>query len=210
MRFGPYFLLLAALGGPLLTSPFLPKAEAQAQPGTVQQFQKTEDSWSVALVNKDQYGLENLMSPTFIDIAASGAVNTRNQSIADTLAGLPQPLLSVEQKVVNVRVVSDVAIVEGTYVMRLKQEARTRDERGIYTHVYQRSHNTWSCVSAQRTAVVDELEGGRGKAVSAGGSGASSEKKSNAALPFHIPLLYRGPDIKNPPAPSAAMAAPPQ
>ncbi len=173
---------------------------AQAQPAAIQQFQHLEDTWSIALVNKDQYTLENLLSPTFVDISAAAAVNTRNQSIADTLAGLPKPLLSVEQKVVNVRVVSDVAIVEGTYVMRLRDSERTRDQRGIFTHVYQRSRNSWSCVSAQQTAVVDQMEG-KGRASSTGGapgetSGTPAAKKSSAALPFHIPLLYKGSEAK--------------
>ena len=178
-------------------------AEAQQSQTTVQQFQKLEDSWSIALVNKDQYALENLLLPTFIDIAASAAVSTRNQSIADTLAGLPEPLLSVEQKVVNVRVVSDVAVVEGTYMLRLKEDQKTRDERGIFTHVYQRSRNTWSCISAQRTAVVDELEGAKGKSEGGG-------KKSNAALPFHVPLLYKGAEAKTPQQPAPAPANPQQ
>ena len=170
------------------------------------QFQKIEDALSVALVQKDQYALENLLQPTFIDISAAAAVKTRNQSIADTLAGLPEPLLSVEQKVVNVRVVSDVAVVEGTYVLRLKEDQRTRDERGIFTHVYQRSRNSWSCVSAQRTAVVDELEGGKGKA----SAGSATEKKSNAALPFHIPLLYKGAEAKTPVPTPTTTPNPPQ
>lgn len=199
MRFAPFIAFTAALW---LSLPF--SSVAQTQPPVVQQFQKTEDSWSIALVNKDQYALENLFAPTFIDISAAAAVSTRNQAIADALAGLPEPLISVEQKVVNVRVVSDVAIVEGTYVLRLKEGEHTRDERGIFTHVYQRLRNTWSCVSAQRTAVVDQLEGGKGR-----GAGTSGEKKSNAALPFHIPLVYKGSESKNPPsAPAPAPPAP--
>ncbi|WP_158615384.1 DUF4440 domain-containing protein [Acidipila sp. EB88] len=163
------------------------QAAAQVAQSPVLQFQKLEDAWSVALANKDQFGLENLLLPTFIDISASGAVLTRNQAIADTLNGLPEPLLSVEQKVVNVRVVSDVAVVQGTYILRLKDDQKTRDERGIFTHVYQRSRNTWACISAQRTAVVDQIEGAKGRATAA-----EPQRKSNAAQPFHIPLLYKG------------------
>lgn len=178
----------------------------QAQQGqvTVESFQKLEDAWSVALVNKDQFAMENLFLPTFIDVSAKAQVNTRNQLIADTIAGLPEPLLSVEQKVVNVRVVSDMAVVEGTYILRMKEEQRTRDERGIFTHVYQRSRNNWSCISSQRTAVVDQLENAKGNraAAAAGDPG----KKSNAALPFHIPLIYGG---KTSTAPAATAATPP-
>ncbi len=173
------------------------------QPPAVRQFQTLEDRWSVALANKDQFALENLLSPTYIDISASAQVTTRNQFIADTLASLPQPLVSVEQKVVNVRVVSDVSVVEGTYQLQLREGARIRDERGIFTHVWERRHDSWSCISAQRTAVVDQVErkGREGQA------GSPAAKPSNASEPFHIPLIYKGAPAK--PAPQAP-GPPPQ
>lgn len=212
-------------GGLLVTATARPvRAVAQSallsqQPTLVQEFQKVEDQWSIALVNKDQFGLENLLAPTYIEIAASGAVATRNQSIADTLAGLPVPLLSAEQKVVNVRVMSDVAIVEGTYMFRRKMGSQTRDDRGIFTHVYQRSHNAWSCVNGQRTMVVDLVTGGKGKtpafaSPAAGPAQAPAEtaggKKSGAALPFHIPLLYKGDASKTPQTTPPVSSDPPQ
>ena len=186
------------LFGLLLLSCAAPaQSPAPAQPALITQFQKLEDSWSIALAHRDQYALENLLSPNFIDVSAAAQVSTRNQSIVDALGGQPEPVLSVEQKVVNVRTFGDVAVVEGTYMLRLKEAPRTRDERGVFTHVWEKGRGNWSCVSAQRTAVVDELEGGR---KAAGGS--SSGKASGAALPFHIPLVYKGADAKTP-APAA-------
>ncbi len=209
--------LLGAAARPAAAAPLLVAQEDRAQPAPatppqpalIQQFQKIEDTWSIAMVNKDQYGLENLLNPTFLDISAEAHVNTRNQSIADTLAGVPEPLLSVQQKVVNVRVVSDIAIVEGTYTLRLRESQRTRDERGVFTHVYQRTRGGWSCVSAQRTAVVDELEGTKRRTTAAapasGSASVADQKKSNAALPFHIPLLYKG-AAPAPPPPASQQA----
>ena len=189
------------------------------QPAVIQQFQKLEDGWSIAAVNKDQYALENLLSPTFLDISAAAQVTTRNQSIVNALGGVPEPLLSMEQKVVNVRTVGDVAIVEGTYVLRLKEDRKTRDERGVFTHVWQKGRLSWNCISAQRTAVVDQLEGARARTTTAAAASAPAsaavpeEKKSNAALPFHVPLLYKGADSKTklppqPPTPSDQLGAP--
>ena len=178
--------------------------QSPQQPPAVRQFQTLEDSWSVALANKDQFALENLLSPTYIDISASAQVTTRNQFIADTLASLPQPLVSIEQKVVNVRVVSDVSVVEGTYKLRLREGGRIRDERGIFTHVWERRRDSWSCISAQRTAVVDQVEG-KGKNGDPGSP--ATAKPSSASEPFHIPLIYKGAPSK--PAPQAP-ATPPQ
>ncbi len=177
---------------------------APAQPPLITQFQKLEDNWSIALAHRDQFALENLLAPNFIDVSAAAHVNTRDQAIVDALGGQPEPVLSVEQKVVNVRSFGEVAVVEGTYMLRLKEAPRIRDERGVFTHVWQKGRGTWSCVSAQRTAVVDQLEGGRK------GSTVDPEKKSSAALPFHIPLVYKGADSKAPtPPPGAPGTIPP-
>lgn len=210
------------LAGTLSLPILLPATPAAAQtlplarqPALIQEFQKLEDSWSIALVNKDQFGLENLLAPTYIDVAASGAVSTRNERIADILAGLPQPLLSVEQRVVNVRVVSDVAIVEGTYIIRTRADGRIQDERGIFTHVYQRQRNTWSAISGQRTAVPEvtatNAKGKRVPSTQPADSTAQPQKKSSAEQPFHIPLLYKGKapaTTTNPPP--ASTTPPPQ
>jgi hypothetical protein len=173
------------------------------QPVLIQEFQKLEDQWSIALVNKDQFALENLLAPTYIDVSSTGSVATRNERIADVLSGLPVPLLSVEQKVVNVRVVSDVAVVEGTYVIRANgagaSAGRAHEERGVFTHVYQRQRNSWACISGQRTAVVEMTDStGRRRhgsdtgAAAPGTTGAAAPKQSKAEEPFHIPLLYKG------------------
>ena len=198
MRLVPTTLLTFALAA---SAPALFAQAPSGQP-LLQEFQHVEDAWSIALVHKDQYALENLLTPAFVDIAANGDVNTRNQIITDALTGEPEQLLSIEQKVVNVRVVSDVAVVEGTYVLRFRQQDRNRDERGIFTHVYERTHNQWSCISAQRTAIVNQVQGGKASTV--------SEKKSGASLPFHIPLLYNGSAPKTPEQTPPVPSNPPQ
>ncbi|MFT4112937.1 nuclear transport factor 2 family protein [Silvibacterium sp.] len=162
---------------------FAQQANETAAP-EAKQFQGLEDQWSAALMKRDQYTLENLMSPAFLDIAASGDITTRNQQIADlyTKTG-PQPV-SMEQKVVNVRMVEDVAIVDGTYIHKWKTGSTIHEERGIFTHVYQRSHGGWTCVHSQRTEVVEQSDAKQPKP--------KVEKKSNAEEPFHIPFFYKG------------------
>ncbi len=176
---------------------------AQTPETPVTQFQQIEDNWSIAFVKKDQYAMELLLAPTFVNISASGAIDTRNQLIAAMFDHSTPDLLSMEQRAVNVRVLGDVALVEGTYVIHYKAGAHTIDERGVFTHVYQRARTNWICVSAQRTAVFDQADE---KQKQAG-------KKSNAALPFHIPLIYKGADSKSADSsqpPAAADKQPPQ
>lgn len=178
MRIVAFVLLAAGLFTSQLTFAQQPRV------GLVQQFQQIEDSWSLALVNKDQFALDNLLAPEFIDISAAAQVQTRDQRIADALSGMPQPLLSIEQRVVNVREVGDIALVEGTYKLRWKEPGdHIRDESGIFTHVYDRLHNHWTALNAQQTAVLDAMEGAKPKRAG------SEKKKSHSDLPFHIPLL---------------------
>jgi ketosteroid isomerase-like protein len=167
-----------------------PASGAAEQPPEVKQFQHIEDTWSIAYVNRDQFGMEALLSPTYVDVSAAGAVETRNQHIADMYQHLNGDILSMEQRVVNVRVLGDVALVEGTYILRHKQGGHTYDERGIFTHVYQHTRANWLCLTSQRTAVVDQPED----------KAKNPAKKSNAELPFHIPLVYKGDAPAQPPA----------
>lgn len=158
-------------------------AAGQPQPPEIKEFQGYEDQWSTAVVKNDQYTLEYLLSPLFVDISSSGDVTTRNQKIADLFQKESQPV-SMEQRVVSVRMFGDMAVVSGTYIVKFRTSSGDREERGIFTHLYERSRNHWACVNAQRTAVVDLTPGHKQKA--------SHQKTSDAAEPFHIPFFYKG------------------
>lgn len=155
-------------------------APGQTQPPEVKEFQGYEDQWSNAIVKADQYTMEYLLSPLYVDISAAGDVTTRNQQIALLFDKGTEPV-SMQQRVVSVRTFGDTAVVSGTYIMKLHLNGKDREERGIFTHIYERSHNHWACVNAQRTAVVD-LAPGKQKA----------QQRSEAAEPFHIPFFHKG------------------
>jgi ketosteroid isomerase-like protein len=154
--------------------------EQTQQPPEVKEFQGLEDQWSNAVVKNDQYTMEFLLSPMYVDISSTGDVLTRNQLIAGLSDKGSEPV-SMLQRVVSVREFGDTAIVSGTYIVKYRANSGVKEERGIFTHVYNRSRMHWACVNAQRTAVVD-LTAGKQKA----------SKKSDAPEPFHIPLFYKG------------------
>jgi len=153
----------------------------QQQSPEIREFQGLEDQWSAAVMKNDQYTMEFLLSPLYVDISSTGDVTTRNQQIAELFQKGEQPA-SLQQRVVSVRLFGDTALVSGTYIVKFRTGNGVREERGIFTHVYNRSRMHWACVNAQRTAVVD-LTPGKQK---------TAQKKSNAEEPFHIPLLYQG------------------
>jgi len=155
-----------------------------------------EDRWSTAITKRDQYGLELVLAPEFIGISASGDVATRNQQIAHLFVKNAGPD-SLEQKVVSVRFVGEVAIVNGTYVMSWKGEKGPVLEKGIFSHVFEHVRNNWLCLNSQRTVVAEEAKGEAAREK-------PKAKRSDAELPMHVPLVYKGPDSTKPtPAPGS-------
>ena len=176
-------------------------AKSSAPPPEFREMQQVEDRWADAVTKRDQYGLELVLAPQFIGISASGDVTTRNQQIAHLFVKNAGPD-SLEQKVVSVRFVGDIAIVNGTYVLTWKGEKGPVLEKGIFSHVFEHVRNTWLCLNSQRTVVAEESKGAAAKEK-------PKAKRSDAELPMHIPLIYKGPDSTKPaPAPGSNQPPP--
>jgi|SRR5579862_5537944 len=126
-------------------------------------FQKIEDRWGEAINKRNQYALEQLLSPELIDISAIGAVTTRNQQIA-MLFGKDTEPLSLDQRVSNVRTFGDLAVVIGTYGEQRRVNGKLMGLNGMFTHIFQKVRGNWLCVNAQRTLPVETVpEKGRGR-----------------------------------------------
>ena len=151
----------------------------------IAQFQKIEDAWATAVNKHDQYGLENVLSPLFMDVAANGDITTRNQQVVQVIAG-EDKTVNLTQKVITVRMLGDIAVANGTYTLHHKVNTAEVDEKGVFTHVFERVRNGWVCINSQRTLVREE---GNGKS--------KSKKSSTAEEPFHIPLFSRGDKSNN-------------
>jgi ketosteroid isomerase-like protein len=160
-------------------------APAAAQPAVtstespaIREFQKIEDTWSSAINLRDQYSLELVLSPLFVDVSAGGDISTRNQQLALLITD-EDKTLHLSQRVITVRMLGDIAVANGTYVLHHKAGSAQVDEKGVFTHVFERSHGGWLCLNSQRTKLPEETSG-------------KSRKQSNTAEPFHIPLFTRG------------------
>ena len=152
-------------------------AVTSTQSPEVTQFQKIEDSWADAVNNHDQYALELVLSPLFVDVAATGDITTRNQQLVQVMTG-EDKTINLTQKVITVRMLGDIAVANGTYTLHHKVNSAQVDEKGVFTHVFERLRGGWVCVNSQRTALREDPT--------------SKQKKSNSASePFHIPLFSR-------------------
>lgn len=157
---GPILLasaLLAPSAGHAQAMPYSPSDAAMQMTQNVAQIQKVVDRWDDAANQHDQYALELVLAPQFIGISDTGQVSNRDQQVAQMLMkGAPQ--FTLVQKAVSVRLVGDVAIVNGTYDRIFKgsklSHTSMKDEKGVFSQVYVRSRNTWQCVNSQRTLIV--------------------------------------------------------
>jgi hypothetical protein len=153
-------------------------AAASTESQEVREFQKIEDTWSNSVNQRDQYTLELVLSPLFIDVAASGDISTRNQQLAQLITG-EDKTLHIDQRVITVRMLGDIAVANGTYTMHHKVNGTQTDEKGVFTHVFERLRGGWVCINSQRTGLrVDP--------------NSKSKKSSGAEMPFHFPLFPRG------------------
>jgi ketosteroid isomerase-like protein len=150
----------------------------------VREFQKIEDTWSGAINARDQYSLELVLSPLFVDVSASGDITTRNQQLAQLITG-EDKTMHLEQRVITVRLLGDTAVANGTYVFHHKAASGQVDEKGVFTHVFEKNRGGWICVNSQRTLLREDNPNAKKK-----------KQSPDAELPFHIPLFSKGSDKK--------------
>jgi ketosteroid isomerase-like protein len=146
------FLLFSGAPG----CPAQPSHVVQApQPTDSNAFQQLENRWSQAIGKRDQYALELVLSPELVDVSATGDVTTRNQQMAMLFEKGGEPL-SLDQKVLNVRIYGDLAVVVGTYSELRRIHGKPVIRNGMFTHVYQNARGNWLCINAHRTATAEE------------------------------------------------------
>ena len=154
-----------------------PQSATTSESPELREFQKIEDSWADSINQRDQYGLELVLSPLFVDVSANGDITTRNQQVAMVITG-DDKTIHLEQRVVTVRMLGDIAITNGTYSLHHKINSAQIVEKGVFTHVFERVRGGWLCINSQRTVLRED-------------SNVKQKKQSNSELPFHIPLFSK-------------------
>ncbi len=177
-----FFAFLLSCGAIVAQSP----APSAAQPAVtstgspeLREFQKIEDSWSNSINQRDQYGLELVLSPLFVDVSASGDISTRNQQLAQVITA-EDKTVHLDQRVITVRLLGDIAVANGTYVLHHKVGSAPVDEKGVFTHVFEKVRGGWLCINSQRTVLRADSPNAKPK-----------KKQSEAEMPFHIPLFSK-------------------
>lgn len=151
---------------------------ASTSSAEIRTFQAIEDKWSQAENKHDQYGLDLVLSPLLVNVAENGDVTTRNQQVVESITN-DDKLYFLSQKVIAVRMLGDVALVSGTYLLRHHVNEKLVTDKGVFTHVYHRQRGGWACVNAQRTQVSENPDSRNGR---------EKDTKSSDAS-FHLPFF---------------------
>ena len=202
LSFRRHFILPGLVFGVILATSSVSRAQLPMESNSQQsagqmaqlvaELQKVADRWDEAVYQHDQYALELVLAPQYIDISDTGNVTNRDQQISEMMMK-DAPRFQLTQKVVSVRMVGDVAVVNGTYD-RLFQgsklsRTKTKTERGVFSQVYVRARNTWQCINSQRTIIQEPVLKGKKKSAAE-----SNEKPLNHDLGFHFPGMHHSSD----------------
>jgi len=171
---------------------------ASTTPERTAEMQKVVDHWDDAVDQHDQYALELVLAPQYIDISDTGEVFSRDQVVSQMVAK-DATRYSLSQKVITVRMVGDVAIVNGTYDRKHEasrlSHAKMTEERGVFSQVYVRARNSWACINSQQTLIQEKAE----KASKKKSKEDSTEKPVEHDLGFHFPGMHHSTDNNPPP-----------
>jgi hypothetical protein len=129
--------------------------QAQDSSPEIAALQRVTDQWDDAVQQHDAYALDLVLSPKMTDISADGQLRSRDQLVS-SLTQKNSPVRTLGQKVTQARILGDMAIVNGIYGIKFRQDDEGRnlpDERGVYTQVFERLQNQWICINSQRTLV---------------------------------------------------------
>lgn len=192
-------IFVGLLAGTLLAIPASLRAQTQADsvqstqaaPASqeVTELQKVVDRWDDAVGQHDQYGLELVLAPQFVDITDTGEVMNRDQVVSDMVRkGKDAEHYTLTQKVVSARVIGDVAIVNGTYDREYPgsrlSRVKPKQVQGVFSQVYVRARNSWECVNSQRTEIAESTVKSNKKKKS---RYSDREKPLHHDLGFHLP-----------------------
>lgn len=202
MRRFSYRIFLSLLLGAFVVTSYPAYAQTQADAGQgaqastaspeVAQLQKIVDRWDDAVGQHDQYGLELVLAPQFVDITDTGDVMNRDQVVSNMVRkGKDAEHYTLTQKVVSARVIGDVAIVNGTYDREYPgsrlSRVKPKQVQGVFSQVYVRARNSWECVNSQRTMIAESTVKSDKKKKS---RYADREKPLHHDLGFHLPGMH--------------------
>jgi len=104
------------------------------------------------MVARDMKGLEALLADDLTYTHSNGVLENKEQFLAKLNSGKTL-YQSIQSEDVRVRVIGDVAIINGIALMRVWTGGQTQDLRLRYTDIYARREGRWQLILWQSTRV---------------------------------------------------------
>ncbi len=185
---GAAFLFTATTRAQLATDPSQTNS-ASVMTQQVADLQKVVDRWDDAVGQHDQYALELVLAPQFISISDTGEVKNRDQ-VVSLMVMKDAPHYTLAQKVISVREVGDVAVINGTYDRAYQgsrlSRTKAKEQKGVFSQVYVRARNSWECLNSQRTLIEESTV----KSDKKKSKNEPNEKPLNRPLGFRFPGVH--------------------
>ena len=112
-----------------------------------------EASWSKAMVAKDVTALKEIIAPDWIGQNQTGKQTTRTEFLAGITSG-EDKMSSMTNHDVHVRIVGDLAIVQGMDTEESSHKGASTSGVYSWTDVFQKRGGKWVAIASQNTPVT--------------------------------------------------------
>jgi ketosteroid isomerase-like protein len=113
---------------------------------------KLEADWSKASVAKDAATITRIIAPDWVGQGQDGTPNTRDKVLADMKSG-KDVATSMTNHDVKVRIIGDIAIVQGADDEKSTHEGKDSSGTYTWTDVFQRRGGHWVAIASQSTPI---------------------------------------------------------
>lgn len=140
-------LLIICMGGIAL-------ADTRAPPSTADAVKQLEQDWADAMKTGDGEQIGRILGDDWIEVSNDGRKLTRNQLIAGVKSGRVK-VESIELGPLDVKVLGDVAVVQGSHVERSTTNGQPTSAEVVWMDVFANRNGKWVAVRSQSAARVE-------------------------------------------------------
>jgi len=113
-----------------------------------QALTQTEHDWFVAMVANDQVKLDQIVADDWAGLGPDGTTTTKNAYLAEIQSGTLK-INSFQMGPLDVKVVGDVAVVQGSDTESSFYQGKDSSGKWIWTDVFARRNGKWVAVRSQ-------------------------------------------------------------
>jgi uncharacterized protein (TIGR02246 family) len=119
-------------------------------------IRKLEENWGKAVENNDAKELDRIVAADFTFTLPDGRVLTRKQYVSREEIPADEKVEKADNQTDQVRVIGDVAVVNGHSTLTGKKGGEAFEYRFRWTDVFVKRDGRWQAVSAQLTPINAE------------------------------------------------------